>query len=153
MLRAALIAAISLAALAPVSSALADDHVCMSVPELATALAQQSIDVGPFFSSDGAMLISRSSLDDLLLRAELESKEGTPLSEILWCWSGNDPRCSPTTPAHDDGPHVGRTAPCAFVDEAGTWPKLAEGLAHTLREEDRGARDGVRSRVERPPRA
>src|SRR5690606_9217788 len=105
MLRASLIAALTLAAIAASSSARADE-LCLSMPELTvrTVRIAHSIAVGPFFSSAGSTLIAQGELADLLARAELERREGTPLSEILWCWSGNDPRCAPSAPSPDDGP-------------------------------------------------
>lgn len=156
MLRSTLIAALTLAALAVSSSARADE-LCMSVPDLTvrTIHIAQSFEVGPFFSSDGATLISRGDLDELLSRAELERDAGTPITEVLWCWSANDPRCAPSAPAPDEAPRGLRSARNAIAALDMLAAVRALGVTMTPpRPEARGsARDGVRSRVDRPPRA
>lgn len=159
MLRASLIAALSLAALAATGLSATTAHaneLCMSLPDLTvrSMRIEQSFEVGPFFSSDGTTLISRGDLDDLLSRAELEHGAGTPLTEILWCWSGNDPRCSPIAPSPDDAPRALREVRSAIAEEL--HDTTAEhGVVITLPrpEVQRGAREGVRARVDRPPRA
>jgi hypothetical protein len=158
MLRASLIAALSLAALAAIGLSTAGtaraNELCMSLPDLTvrSMRIEQSFEVGPFFSSDGTTLISRGELDDLLSRAELEHGAGTPLTELLWCWSGNDPRCSPVAPSPDDAPRALRDVRSAIAEELYD-PAAEHGVAIALPrpEVERGARDGVRASVDRPP--
>lgn len=160
MLRASLIVALALATtvatgLSTTSTARADE-LCMSLPALTVRAMriEQSIEVGPFFSSDGTTLISRGDLDDLLSRAELEHEAGTPLSDILWCWSSDDPLCSPIAPSPDDAPRALREVRSAIgqeLDDAAA--EHGEAIALPRPDVERGGRDGVRSRVDRPPRA
>ncbi len=107
----------------------------------------QSMEVGPFFSSDGAMLLS--DLPALERRAAPARREG---QEIQWCVSADDPRCAPRDSLPNDGPssliegaHLASTSPLR--------PRVAPaGLAASRnRDAVRGARPGVRDRVERPP--
>jgi hypothetical protein len=104
---------------------------------------RESIEVGPFFSSDGTLLSSR---------LELERREQRA-SEILWCWGAYDPRCSPSSPTPDNGPHaLGRGLSAAGPATSPRWLRaepLAIPRAHVLGQ----ARAGVSQRVERPPRA
>ena len=105
------------------------------------------MEVGPFFSSDGATLTSDLP-EPATPRAERrrESDEG-----VLWCVSADDPRCSPRDGAPNDGPssleapHVASTTPAhprlGPPASGGLRPRHAEG----------GDRPGVRDRVERPP--
>lgn len=113
---------------------------------------RESLDVGPFFSSDGMTLISSGELDELFRVHEVEHRERAPLSEILWCWSGDDPNCSPTTPPRD-APHALQAGHRAIpVDMFGRWPALEDGGRPPRGALQGGPREGVRNRVERPPR-
>lgn len=106
----------------------------------------QSMEVGPFFSSDGTMLTSDLPAPER--PAAEPRREGT---EILWCVSADDPRCSPRDTAPNDGPgslHVARIASSTNAHPrlgppgpSGVRPRHAIGAA----------RPGVRDRVERPP--
>lgn len=154
MLRASLITACTLAALAVTGSARADE-LCMSMPELPGRSVRivQSIEAGPFFSSDGSTLISQAELDDLLARAD---DSGAPLAEIHWCWSGNaDPRCSPSAPSPDDAPHGLRSARnvVAVLDDLMATRRGGVIVEPPRPEAQGSARDGVRSRIDRPPQA
>lgn len=150
MLRATLMTGLALATLAP-SAASADDCMCFAMPDLgprAERLAQ-SLEVGPFFSSDGTMLTSRQ------IELELERHfGGTPAGEILWCWSPNDPRCSPASPSPEDAPRALRTRPTGVtVPDRLRWAQPDDS---TLDRSDAfllGPSEGVHGRVERPPRA
>lgn len=105
----------------------------------------QSQDLGPFFSSDGTLLSSRAVDDD--------AQRDAP-TEILWCWSADDPRCAPANPPEDHNPRAIQSAHAvAIVDEAIDWPTPDEGTRFTRCEARDGHRSGVRSRIERPPRA
>lgn len=142
--------ALALTALAP-SEAAADDCMCFGVPDFGAHAARvlQSVEVGPFFSSDGTMLTSRQ------LELEIERHFGNhPASEILWCWSPDDPRCSPVNHSPDDTPRALRSGQSGVtVEHRLQWPLLSDdplerGDARLL-----GPAEGVHSRVERPPRA
>ncbi len=149
MLRATLMTGLALATLAP-SAASADDCMCFAMPDLEqrTERRLQSLEVGPFFSSDGTMLTSRE------LELELERHfGGTPAGEILWCWSPNDPRCSPTSPSPDDAPRALRTGPSALtVDHRLRWPEIDDAVLTRNEARLLGPAEGVHARVERPPR-
>jgi len=139
-----------LLALAPASVA-AEDCVCVAPPtelhtEAESPRVLQSVEVGPFFSSDGAELSSD-------LPTQVRERTPVPRGDVQWCVSADDPRCSPRDRAPNDGP--------ATVEGA----HVASGLTRTPRlgpssAQHRpagalvdGARDGARDRVERPPRS
>lgn len=111
----------------------------------------ESVEVGPFFSSDGSTLTS----EELAVEEEpapdapvLARREG---GEVPWCVSADDPRCWPRDSAPYDGPHA-RDATSAGA-EAST--RLALTAPDARAERPRltlGApRAGVRGRVDRPP--
>lgn len=151
MLRASLIAALALSTVAPTSAA-AEDCMCFGPDTVVRSLyVAQSQDLGPFFSSDGTLLSSSILLS---ARAADEAKQRDVPTEILWCWSANDPRCAPADPPEDHNPRAFQSARAfAVVEDDLEWP-TSEGSTRSSRREGRdGDRSGVRSRVERPPRA
>jgi hypothetical protein len=156
MLRACLNVALALSVLAPAGIAAADDGMCFTRAEgglwSRVERIEQSFEVGPFFSSDGAGLASEV-VERVSLRLERERR--SPAGEVLWCWSANDPRCSPADSAPEDGPRAIRTARLVgvVIDHSARWPELdSASLSAAPHDEDRPS-DGVRARVERPPRA
>ncbi len=154
MLRALASTALVLASLAP-NGAYADDCMCFAMPDLgARVRLAQSIEVGPFFSSDGTMLTSRESARELDRIAMGAPSRGTPAGEILWCWSADDPRCAPSHPSPDDGSRALRTGPTAIViDHDLRWPEQSDHSSARTSALLLGPADGVNARVERPPRA
>lgn len=111
----------------------------------------QSIEVGPLFSSDGTMLSSWT-------RLERTAEEGwlvhttPPVEDVLWCSGRDDPRCSPADPGPENGPQNGRASHAGAILVVGEHripPALETTLPSVLRN---GSREGVRARVERPPR-
>lgn len=106
----------------------------------------QSQDLGPFFSSDGTLLSSRAT--------DEATRRDAPATEILWCWSANDPRCAPADPPEDQNPRAIQSARAfAVVESDLDWPSSEESTRSSRCEARDGDRSGVRSRVERPPRA
>lgn len=159
---------VALSMFAP-SGAAADDCMCMAVSQVMgthltnlddvslgdLAARAQSLEVGPFFSSDGSALVSSAMVSNALVAAvaELNRDPSTPLSEILWCWGPDDPRCAPSAPAPEDPPSISRTAQSATPGERPIYPPVdGSAFASARGELPDGARDGVRARVERPPR-
>ncbi|MCA9604438.1 MAG: hypothetical protein KC619_02515 [Myxococcales bacterium] len=106
----------------------------------------QSMEVGPFFSSDGAMLTS-----DLPLEEQPQAEPRREGTEILWCVSADDPRCSPRDSAPNDAPGTLQAARIASTTPA--HPRLGPPGPSGLRPRHAigAARLGVRDRVERPP--
>lgn len=146
--------ALALTALCP-SGAAAEECMCIAVSDLGVRAERllASVEVGPFFSSDGTMLTSR--VVELERHFVIERHfGGTPATEILWCWSSDDPRCSPVQPSPDDGSRALRHVPSGMIaDHSLRWREshadaLAGGTAALL-----GPSEGVHARVERPPRA
>jgi len=140
-----------LLALAPASAA-ADDCVCVAPPtELHAAdddgpRVLQSVEVGPFFSSDGAELSSD-------LPPQVRQRVPLERGDVQWCVSADDPRCSPRDRAPNDGPTAVEGAHVA--SGLAPPPRLGPGAAQRrpARALDDGARDGARDRLERPPRS
>lgn len=138
-----------LLALAPASAA-AEDCVCVAPPtELHTVSESprvlQSVEVGPFFSSDGAELSSD-------LPAQIREHAPVPRGDVQWCVSADDPRCSPRDHAPNDGPTAVEGAHIAsgLARTSRFGPCMAQSRPARALED--GARDGVRDRLERPPR-
>ncbi len=117
----------------------------MRASELPSWLEPLSVEVGPFFSSDGTILTSR---------LDLEAKRGEePFGgEVLWCFSPYDPRCSPSSPVPEDSPQWLGRAHAAGTSDAS--PRLRDRApTSSIRADiDGGPRAGVQPRVERPPR-
>jgi hypothetical protein len=156
MLRLSLIAAFGFAAtLGSAGVAAADDCMC-ALPDWsaggategarAATAGPQSVELGPFFSSDGTTLSSRAR------REAASPDDAAPVEDVLWCSSPDDPRCAPADPGPEDGPHAGRAT------HSGAGPgardhRIPPALARTHALAPRGGpRPGVRFRVERPPR-
>jgi hypothetical protein len=144
MLRASLITAFTLTTVTPMTAA-AQDCMCFGPDTVARSLhVAQSQDLGPFFSSDGTLLSSRAVDED----AQREAP-----TEILWCWSANDPRCAPANPPQEPNPCALQTAHAlAILDEAIDWPPPDSGSRPPYPDARDARRPGVRARVERPPR-
>jgi hypothetical protein len=148
MLRFSLIATLALAPMVSPATASADECTCV-VPgamfDVPPFRVYQSLEVGPLFSSDGALL---SSAEATVARARRRAA-----GEVLLCVSADDPRCAPRDSAPGNGPHF-----ADGVSYAATHP-LALDIGPLLAGEIAsprsisGARSGVRDRVERPPRA
>src|SRR5690606_34173123 len=85
-----------------------DDCMCvLAQPDWAPIeweRAPQSVEVGPFFSSDGSFLVSRAELERTELVRRGPPRSPTPL---LWCASPDDPRCSGRDGPPDRGPRTG----------------------------------------------
>ena len=123
----------------------------LDLPALRPGQQAQSIEVGPFFSSDGTMLMSRVRLEHSEARGWRVAPP-TPSDDVLWCASADDPRCSPAAPAPEDGPQGTRANP--FGASHGERPSLPPPAARTAGSpaEASGPREGVRFELERPPR-
>ena len=173
MLRAPTVAAVAFCAsvLAVSGTAKADDCMCVVV-ELSWGNAaphfephnsfephqpfephQQSIEVGPFFSSDGTLLSSHTASARAASShvGSAPSRSGSPVEEVLWCASSDDPRCSPGDPAPEDGPRAGDG-----TYAAATHPHridLRARPSRSLRPTHLGTNPsrGVRGRLDRPP--
>ena len=71
---------------------------------------------------------------------------------VLWCVSGDDPRCSPRRPGHETPAAASLgSAPPGVTQAFPPLPKYA-GVRYVWTIEVGHAQVGVRSRVERPPR-
>jgi hypothetical protein len=153
MFRACLHAALVISVFAPAGMVAADDGMCFTMSDTGSSWARidQSVEVGPFFSSDGSML-SSPAVERVSMQLEREGR--LPAGEVLWCWSPDDPRCSPGDPAPEDGPRALRDArTAAFVSHTTRrWPDLEALAPSRAPNDDDRPSDGVRSRVERPPR-
>ena len=141
-------------ALAP-ASVRADDCMCLP-PQMVLAPREprflESVEVGPFFSSDGSTLTS----EELAVEEQPAPAQARPLArrdggEVPWCVSADDPRCWPRDSAPYDGPHArdatsaGAEAPTPLglgpPDARAVRPRVALGAP----------RAAVRGRVDRPP--
>jgi hypothetical protein len=140
-----------------VSSAEADDRMCMTsyvqveMPfdlTLEQARARmESFEVGPFFSSDGTHLWSSIVVEHLAGQA---GREGAPF-EILVCYRPNDPRCSPSAPTPDHTPPTITRGAYGALPCAHDWPPILSVHAEAPQGLALGPALGVRSRIERPP--
>jgi hypothetical protein len=162
MLRAPLAAAVALSAsvLALSGTARADDCMCVVVelswgdvaphfePQAHFEPHQQSIEVGPFFSSDGTLLTSHAVASR---GASAPSRSRAPVQDVLWCASSDDPRCSPGDPAPEDGPRAGDATHAAATQaqdiDLRAQPPRSLGPTHLGANPSRG----VRGRLDRPP--
>lgn len=158
-LGALLCGALTVSVLAPAGTAAADDCMCVAMPTgraVRVSRLEQSLlesnELGPFFSSDGSSL-SSSQLERITQHFEREARR--PIGEVLWCWSPSDPRCAPGDPAPEEAPRASRTAPSLAVlpDRAARWREVWTDTELRAPPEDDRPREGVRARVERPPRA
>ena len=109
----------------------------------------ESIEVGPFFSSDGTALVSGGRLPSAPVAAP--SLGRAPL-DVLWCRGANDPRCNGGDPAPDALTNFDVTHAGAAVIEARAAIGRASLAGGALAPDDEGPRDGVQSELERPPR-
>lgn len=82
--------------------------------------------------------------------AEAPAKRDEPA--VLWCFSANDPRCMPAGPSPESLQSLLGGAPIWARVAHGDVPAPAETTMTFPRTSDR-PREGVRSRVDRPPRA
>ncbi len=117
------------------------------VPQLGLRSAEsaQSLDLGPFFSSDGTLLSSRA--------ADEGARRDAP-TEVLWCWGVDDPRCSPADSPQDHAPRAIQSPHCvAVLEHPLRWPVIDAGSPFSYSDARDGGRPGVRDRLERPPRA
>lgn len=123
----------------------------LQVPALVGPERAQSIEVGPFFSSDGTMLMSRVRLEHSEARGWRVAPPA-PSEDVLFCANADDPRCSPAAPAPEDGPQGTRSNPFGRSDA--DRPSLPPPAAVTTDSPHAttGPRDGVRRGLERPPR-
>lgn len=126
------------------STAFADERLCTEGFQQAPQYLE-SFEVGPFFSSDGALLWSSFLIE--------RKEQGRPI-EILVCYRPTDPRCSPTGPAPEQQPlSIGRGLSGGVLPRAHDWPPIDGYQLLDLDALGLGPAAGVRSRVERPPRS
>lgn len=162
MLRVSLIAALvaSAATFASASVARADDCMC-ALAVLGDAewdrpawRLDQSVEVGPFFSSDGTTLVSRlaRSGDDAGQPAQELARRRVPVEDVLWCVSADDPRCSPRDSSPSDGSRIAEARINAH-QVTDSEPPLPSPLAARPKPSHSGdgPRAGVRFRIDRPP--
>ena len=152
--------------LAPAGSAAADDCMCLpaelswstslsdrlaliqssegDTPVFGETAFDESIEIGPFFSSDGTLLSSRVPA--------LAQGRRVPPVDVLWCVDANDPRCSGGDPAPGQSVFDGHASQGAAL--AGSLPDLPEPepAASSPRAALLGASAGYASRLDRPPR-
>lgn len=152
--------------LAPAGSAAADDCMCLPAElSWSTSLSDrlaliqssegetpsfaESIEIGPFFSSDGTLLSSRVPA---LVQGHRVGRGTVPPVDVLWCVDANDPRCSGGDPAPGQSVFDGHASQGAAL--AGSLPDLPEPepAASSPRAALLGASAGYASRLDRPPR-
>lgn len=103
----------------------------------------ESVEVGPFFSSDGSLLTSSP-------RATRPTRSGP--REVLWCASPDDPRCSGRDVPQERGPQTGDASHGAAPGTLNS-PSLDAYASGTLPRGpvEGGARPAWMGRLERPP--
>jgi hypothetical protein len=136
-----------LVAIGSASPAAADDCMCLHGNGLVNAdPILESFEVGPFFSSDGTLLVSA--------QLEPRAKENRQSDEVLWCASPYDPRCSPASPSPETPrANLSGGSSAANIEHRHDWPELVESTPEHHAAEAMLPSAGVRSRVERPPRS
>ncbi len=104
----------------------------------------ESVEVGPFFSSDGSLLTSSP-------RVTRTTRSGP--KEALWCASPDDPRCSGRDVPPERGPQTGDASHGAAPGALNS-PRLDAYLSGSVRFGPPlgGPRAGEAARLERPPR-
>ena len=125
-----------------------DDCMCvLAQPDWAPVeweRAPQSVEIGPFFSSDGSFLVSRAELE-----RQAPPRSPTP---VLWCASPDDPRCSGGDGPPDRGPRTGDASHGAATHESDDArfgpPAPSTRLAFAP---GGGPSAGARHRIDRPP--
>lgn len=138
------------------AGASAQDCMCLGwaeAPPPQPVQVEQSIEVGPVFSSDGETLLSPDAhaVQPGLVRVD-EPAPTAPV-EVLWCLSSNDPRCGSRDEAPNDGPQAYEAFHGAAPATSRPPLPRPDHARAPHASNDGSPRDEMRGRLERPPRA